>query len=652
MRYYFFKTSLEDRGRGKGKENTLRALPGQTFPDGTAVDTTLNVQAPKEAGSHANGARLDYPEGTIFGSEHLELVSSGKTPYYSVYDSSKGQKGGDTIAFHPVQVPTGSIKDEHKDKNTAMMAQYAIFEAFGQQSGDEPADSQKPAPKTAVSYLPSDGKGMARGPIEGWSESYPNQVKAETNKIAIWLKAYLKELGVKTFAKTPSADAAAVKLVNEAYSCGESLDTVISRKRFQALMTKEQIKPEDMGLIAKGPLDWYLSIVCDEHRKGARCSSVPRDPGNDGEIRDLSVIVCNHFQISGDFSASATDAAVLSDMKKAVEKGWNLNDMLDPDRLEGLDVYADYVKALADGTIELPARQTAGNGASLVDTLMANPKYRCPDVKDGFYVEPAMWKLLCRNLYKKHNTLLFGPTGSGKTQLIEKLCKQTGTPYTVIQMGTITDPTEQLVGKLDLDPSTNGTKFDWAEFANAIQRPGVIILDELNRIPRNGENILFSCLDDTRRLSAAGAKSTDNRVVDVNPDCVFFATANIGGEYTGTKEVDAALMNRFFPIEVGYLPMNVESKMLSVKTGVVQQDADSIATVASSIRLAYGQNTISKPVSTRETIRCAEMVADGFDVKTSLETTFLPLYEGGATANDQSCERGVVNGIIHQQIRV
>ena len=91
MRYFFFVTSHQDRGKGT-MDPTLRALPGQTFDDGTPVDTDYNVRAPKEPGTSANGCRLEYPDGTIFCSSFLEEVTNqnGKStkPFYSVYDQS------------------------------------------------------------------------------------------------------------------------------------------------------------------------------------------------------------------------------------------------------------------------------------------------------------------------------------------------------------------------------------------------------------------------------------------------------------------------------------------------------------------------------------------------------------------------------------
>ena len=42
--------------------------------------------------------------------------------------------------------------------------------------------------------------------------------------------------------------------------------------------------------------------------------------------------------------------------------------------------------------------------------------------KDGFYIKDETFYLLTRNIYKRVNTMLTGPTGSGKTQACDPGC--------------------------------------------------------------------------------------------------------------------------------------------------------------------------------------------------------------------------------------
>lgn len=654
MRYFFFVTSHQDRGKGT-MDPTLRALPGQTFDDGTPVDTDYNVRAPKEPGTSANGCRLEYPDGTIFCSSFLEEVTNqnGKStkPFYSVYDQSKNQAlGQNDPDFHPVSDDPNFKYVSPQHKSDTMNNAYLMFKSFKQQEFDDSSASatstrKKKNKKGALKYVPYDQNGNARGPIPGWEEAYDKQVETETGLIVSWMKKTLQNLGVRTMATRPRLDDVMTGKVNELYKTGETINTIASTNRFNAVMNNEKMDNLGLSNISKGPFAWYLDELLREHSSSSECTAVERSEDNSKDMEDIGFLLCT--QLNQEIGATDNyDTQDIANIKKAVSQGWDINTMLQPEILlstgQGIK---GFVSALADGSIALPASAGAP-GNSLIDTLMKNPKNKCPKDKDGFHVDPMTWKLLVRNLYRRKNTMLIGPTGSGKTQLVQLLCKQAGVDCTIVQMGTITDPTEQLVGKMDLDPSTNGTKFDWADFALAIQRPGVIVLDEINRIPRNGDNILFSVLDDTRSLSAAGAKSQDNRTVQVHPDCCFIATANIGADYTGTKEIDAAMMNRFFPMELDYLDYKTEANILCARTGISDEDAMNIALVATNIRKDKNSGLLEHSVSTRETLQCAEMVKDGFTVEEALEYTFLPHFEGGITANDPNCERGKVRTMI------
>lgn len=658
MRYYFFQTSEQLRD-GKMKP-TLRALPGQTFPDGTPVDETYNVQAPKEPGSSANGCRLEYPLGTIFCSTFLKEIRTANAAFYSVYDDENGfAPGQQDPDFHPVSEKKSFKYVKTAHRSDRMNAALVIFNTFGDQTdgtdGNASAARTKAAPKApAVRFSPADKNGKAKGPIPEWAPAYDDQVSTESELVVNWIMKVLREMGVNVImlAKRPKVDGESIQKFQALYRCGESADTITVRSRFEKKLAEEKMDASNLQILMKGPLEWYLDLLVQEHDRGLDCSALPRSADAAKELDDLSYIVCQGInRLTG--AMNQHDApGVKDDFKKAVEKGWTLDDILVPEVLAAKPDAASLASALANGTIPLPEREGSASGNSYIDKLMSLKQNSRPEDKDGFHVDELTWKLLVLNLNRRKNTLLVGPTGSGKTVLIQKLCEQTGTPCTIIPMGTITDPTEQLVGKMDIANNPNSpkaeTEFDWADFALAIQRPGVILLDEINRVPRNGYNILFSVLDGTRTLVASGAKSSDKRTIAVHPDCVFFATANIGSEYTGTEELDAAFDNRFRRIEVDYLDVKTETSILVARTGINKKDAENIALVAKNIRnkFAEGNGELAHAVSTRETLECAEYVKDGFSVEDALEIAFLPHFERGRSESDTRSERGIVKGMI------
>lgn len=649
MYFYFFETSMQDRGRGKGPEPTLRALPNQTFPDGTPVDSQkMNVRAPKEKGTSANGSRFDYPLGTVFCSTYLEEITGQGSPFYSVYNTGNGKGPGKADPdFHPVSDDPGFQYAAPSHRSEAMNAAYVNFKAFGDQGtpDDETTSNTMSNNSTftpGVRFAPTGKDGKARPVIEGWQPLYEDQVETESELIATWMRKHLNEKGVRTPAKRPKVDATTRALLQELFASGESTDTIASRSRFNTIYTEQKMDAAGLSTISSGPFEWYLNNILAEHRNGADCTAVERNAAEAAEVEDAAFILNSEINRQLGTTDQYTPQA-LADLKKALEAGWTLDEILDPGVLTSQGSVNGLASALASGVIPVPVKTAGTGGTTLLDTLLANPAHKRPTSKDGFHVNELIWNTLLVNLKTKTNTLLTGPTGTGKTEIVRLLCEKTGTPFTIIPMGSITDPTEQLVGKMDLSPLPNGnveTKFDWADFALAIQRPGVVLLDEINRIPRNGYNALFSVLDGTRQLPAFGAKGTDKRMIDVHPDCVFFATANLG--YAGTEELDEALANRFLPMELDYLPVNMEANVLTKLYGISKEDATNIAELATDIRKAAKGGTLQHCISTRETKKCAQYVQWGFTLEQAIEITFLPKFEGGITEKDPNCERGTV----------
>lgn len=256
--------------------------------------------------------------------------------------------------------------------------------------------------------------------------------------------------------------------------------------------------------------------------------------------------------------------------------------------------------------------------ATVLDDIRKS--YACPGIDSGFYVEEKRWNILVRNILKHQNTMLVGPTGTGKTDIIIRICKAMNIPCRIYDMGAMIDPLTDLLGSHRLENGTS--KFDYAKFVQDIQEPGVILLDELSRAPQMTNNILFPCLDHRRMLPVEIADSNGLREVPVHPDVTFIATANIGSEYSGTGELDAALENRFMTIQVDYLPKSIETEILKIRTECPSEVSEKICSIANGIRQRYLEGILSKTVSTRETLNCAELYVDGFSILDAVSFAF------------------------------
>ncbi len=293
-------------------------------------------------------------------------------------------------------------------------------------------------------------------------------------------------------------------------------------------------------------------------------------------------------------------------------------------------------KSVSDKRSKRTSEAKKRPAVSLLDEIRRD--YAVPSIEDcGFYVSESNWQLLIRNIRRKVNTMLTGPTGTGKTQLVRLIGEKLGLEVSIFDMGSMFDPTVQMLGSHRLEAGSS--VFDYAPFAKAVQKPGIVLLDELSRAPITTNNLLFPCLDDRRSLPVEQAGSKEVTNIAVHPDCVFIATANIGSMYTGTSVLDMALVNRFFNLELNYMPGEQEEKVLCKRCGIKSEDAKNIVKVAGTVRNLFAKGELSASVSTRETIAVAELVGDGFPVYQALELTLLPQFEGTDTDGERSVVR-------------
>ena len=301
------------------------------------------------------------------------------------------------------------------------------------------------------------------------------------------------------------------------------------------------------------------------------------------------------------------------------------------------DLFSSAGMVIEESTVETEAPKAF----SMLEMLSSERRYVTPTVdSDGFSISDDNWRLLIRNILTGTNTMMIGPTGTGKTELVMLACRKLGIECNVYNMGTIFDPISELLGVHRLVGGSS--TFDYAKFAKDVQKPGVILLDELSRAPVTTNNVLFPCLDSRRVLPVDMAGGDDLRVIPLHPKCVFVATANVGSEYTGTMSMDRALVGRFFPLELGYMESEEEKKVLVKRHGISESDARNIVTVAATVRSKHAATELSSSLSTRETLMAARLISDGWSAQKAMELTFLPLFEGTKVEG----ERAVVMQII------
>jgi len=239
------------------------------------------------------------------------------------------------------------------------------------------------------------------------------------------------------------------------------------------------------------------------------------------------------------------------------------------------------------------------------------------------------WKYLVRSGVRGKNIMMTGPAGCGKTMAAKSLVNSLDRPDYYFNLGATQDPRSTLIGNTHFD-SKKGTYFSESHFVKAIQTPNsVILLDELSRAHPDAWNILMTVLDYGQRYLRL-EESSGSDTIKVADGVTFVATANIGNEYTSTRVMDKALMDRFTIVEMDVLTEQDECSLLTMMFPSVDEVLlGNVAKIATLTRTESNSDTarITSGISTRTTVELCGLLYDGFSLEESAEVSIYPQYD-------------------------
>jgi len=260
------------------------------------------------------------------------------------------------------------------------------------------------------------------------------------------------------------------------------------------------------------------------------------------------------------------------------------------------------------------------------------------------------WKYLIRSAVRAKNIMMTGPAGCGKTMAAKALVKGLNRPDYYFNLGATQDARATLIGNTHFD-SKQGTFFSDSAFVKAIKTPNaVILLDELSRAHPDAWNILMTVLDQGQRYLRLD-EAEGSPIVNVAEGVTFIATANIGTEYTSTRVMDRAILDRFTIIEMDVLNQEQEFGLLKyMYPEVSDEDLTAVAEIAHHTReISKGETgKLTNMISTRASVEFAGLIYDGFNLFESAEISVFPFF---STDGGVDSERTYITQLVQKYVK-
>lgn len=243
-----------------------------------------------------------------------------------------------------------------------------------------------------------------------------------------------------------------------------------------------------------------------------------------------------------------------------------------------------------------------------------------------------------------------GPTGNGKSTMVEQICAKHSRPLIRVNLNMMTDE-EQLIGSKTL--VDGNVQIVEGPVLIAMRTGTTMLLDEIDA----GSANTLLCLQPILEGKPYYFKLKNEMIVPA-PGFNIIATANTKGKgsddgrYIGTNVLNEAFLERFaVTFEQDYPAAKVEIKiiknLMSTYQCVDDQFAESLVKWAEAIRRTFADGGVDETITTRRMIhivrafsifnnraKAVELCCNRFDAAT--KSAFIDLYDKVATPQPES----------------
>lgn len=236
--------------------------------------------------------------------------------------------------------------------------------------------------------------------------------------------------------------------------------------------------------------------------------------------------------------------------------------------------------------------------------------YRIPK-PDNLYYGDEIWNQAVTALLCGENILLVGHKATGKNIFAENLAAAFERPKWDISFHVNMDAAS-LIG---MDTFRNGeVTFRPGPVYSAAKSGGFGILDEINMAKSEAMAVLHATLDFRRTIDVPGYDR-----IDLHPATRFIATMNYG--YSGTKELNEALVSRFAVIKMPMISKDNLIKLIQDKFETIsEQAAEEFANVFLDLQKKCENSEISsKALDIRGLLDSIALMEKGLEVHTALD---------------------------------
>lgn len=210
-----------------------------------------------------------------------------------------------------------------------------------------------------------------------------------------------------------------------------------------------------------------------------------------------------------------------------------------------------------------------------------------------------------------------GPTGSGKTSLVNQYAARVGWPVQEVTAHGRMEMAD-LVGfhtlQSEHDGATPSMRFQYGPLSRAMKEGHIFLLNELDMIDPSD----LAGLNDVLEGRPLVLSANGGEVILPHPAFRIIVTANSAGSgdmtglYAGIKPMNVASMDRYRMIEVGYPDSDIEEGILEKVAPVLPKEVRAaMVQLANDIRAVFigcnSEGSLSVTMSTRTLVRWAKV---------------------------------------------